>query len=340
MTNRRYLPSTPFAFAAAVLAIVIMAGCTQTQQTQPAPAVATPPPGEKVFITFEGPWAFAPDPKDANFVIAMAPKTTHHRDLFVKASYFQTLASGVYELSMPPRTAAPAGTFSPDILQAKIDPKDVQRVLDTKLERYAIRLPKPEAYTPAGRYTSRVGSVYPPDPGTVQAKPWATAVSLQYSVGSLSTFELKGTPDTGTFQPLTLQVDIPHIRFEIHPAHADDPSDKCYSHDRQTFHDLTKLLGLTLYVDYPDSPTNCHDKDPQKGTPAKAQLAWPSLLVPTTAFPVASSAEVQEADVVPTRWLNWLASGAIKSTARNLTAAFYFFALPDSDCKSPIVGGG
>lgn len=336
MRNRAYFPGKPFALAAAVFAIVFMSACPQP--TPPVPVVA---PSEKVFVSFEGPWGFATDPKDANFVIAMAPKLKEHRDLYVRASYNQTLPAGVYDLSMPPRTVVPQGTVSPDIVQTKIDPGDVQRVLGDKGERYAIRLPKPEAYVPSARYNSTVGSSPPPTSSNGTTKPWASAVSLQYSVGSFNTFQLAGTPDSGAFPPLPLQVDTPHISFIIVPAHDDDPGDPCHTHDRRTFHELTKLLGVTLYVDFPDSPASCRDKDPQKPTPSKAALEAERLLARmVSAIDIdIENADVEEAGVSSAGWLNRLERGAVKEVAQGIRAAFIFFGMPSADCKSPNVSG-
>lgn len=336
MTNRSCLPGPTFALATAVLVVTLMTGCTQTQQTQQTASLAPPPPSEKVFVTFEGPWGFAPDPKDASFVIAMAPKTKDHRDLYVRASNNQALASGVYDLSMPPRTAPPNGTIAPGLVQTKIDAKDVQRVLDdNKQERYAIRLPKPEAYTPASRFASLVGSAYPP----TMVDDHATAVSLQYSVGSLNTFQLAGNVDSGSFPPFVLKLDTPAINFVIAPAHDDDPADKCLTHARQAFHDLTKLLGVTLYVDFPNSPSNCHDKDPQKPPAAKAQLALPLLLERMATFAGTDAADVQEAGIAPGVWLNSAARRPLRFAAQRLMAAFAFFAQPSAGCKTPIIVG-
>ena len=65
--------------AAVFLAVLTMPACLQTnketKEVTPAAQTATPTIHE-VYVIFEGPWAFAPDPKDANSVIAMAPKTT------------------------------------------------------------------------------------------------------------------------------------------------------------------------------------------------------------------------------------------------------------------------
>lgn len=337
MTNRRYLPGPPFALAAAVLAIVLLVGCTETKTNPPGPP---PLPSQKVLVVFAGPWGFAPDPDDANFVIAMAPSTTAHHDLFVKASYYQPMKQGVYELSMPPRTVTPAGTIIPDIVQAKIDPDAVRRVVkDNQHHRYAVRLPKPEAYVPEDRFPSSVGPAPHPAANGIAAKPWATGVSLQYTVGSLSTFQVSGTPDSGNFPAFPLQLDTPLISFIITPLHEDDPSDLCYTHDRQAFHDLTTLLGVTLFVDFQGSPSNCGDKDEKKAPSTRAQLALPPMLARMAAFEGYPTG-IQEAGVIPASWLNSLTRAPIRILARSVVAAFYFFASPTGDCKSPIIVGG
>src|SRR5437660_4070892 len=135
---------------AGAIATLFLVACQQSQPPAPTPmsveskAAAT---AKDVFVTFEGPWAMVPDPKDANSVVLLAPKTKAHRDLYVTASNNSALAAGTYDLSLPARTGSAAGAFDESILRAKIDPKNVQRVLDDKSSsRYAIRLPKPDAY--------------------------------------------------------------------------------------------------------------------------------------------------------------------------------------------------
>src|SRR5438445_8131193 len=49
-------------------------------------ARATAQKTQTVFVNFEGPWAFARDPNDANSVFAFAPKTKTHHDLVVQSS--------------------------------------------------------------------------------------------------------------------------------------------------------------------------------------------------------------------------------------------------------------
>jgi hypothetical protein len=338
----RYFTSTILALASAVLATFSLVACNQSQPSASAPA---PAPAAKtvatkdLYVTFEGPWAVAPDPKDPNFILMLAPKTKHHRDLYVTASNHSTLASGVYDLSFPGHMEPGAETYDPDILRAKIDPQNAQHVLDRKEGiRYAVRLPRPEAYLPAHRHPSRAGSAYPPDAST--EKNYATAFALRYSVASLSGFSLSGTPDTGTFNPLLLQVDTPAIRFSVEPNEGDDD---CNTHSRQAFHDLVQLVGLTLYVDFPENPSSCHDKDPQLPHGSKrASLASSMELV--TALLTGNLADVQAADAttgyLPSGYVRFIAENNLaRRTAQRLGIAVYFFGLSGADCGAPGLGG-
>jgi len=332
MTKRRYLPAAPIAFATAFLLIMCLAGCAEKEK----PASA-PPPSEHVWVVFEGPWGYAPDPNDPNSIIAIAPATPDHHDLYVQASYSQQMKPGHYELAMPPRTVAPPGTIISDIFQTPIDPKVVNNVFnnvlsDPSLHRYAVRLPKPESYTPYTRYPSSIGSAPHPAANGIAARPWATGVALQYTVGSLSTFKVTGTPDTGIFPDFTLQLDAHQISFVITPLHDDDPTDLCYIHDRVAFHNLTTLLGVTLFVDFQGSPPTCPAVDVEKPSRPKAQTT-PAQFEPTE-IAAYRAVPVQEAGVVPASSLSALARSPLRSIGRGVIAAFYFFAHPTGDCKA------
>jgi hypothetical protein len=314
MKNPRHSRSSLAALATAVLATLFLVACTQSQ-TQTAPATpqskAAVTTTKDVYVVFDGPWAIVPDPKDANSVLALAPRTKSHRDLIVQSSE-KTLSSGIYNLSLPPRSGPAAGTIDPNILQAKIDPQNVQHVLDSKSERYVIRLPKPDAYVAHTHYRSRAGSAYPPDAST--EKDYVTVVSLRYTVTTLNGFSLAGSPNSGAFNPLSLQVETPIINFVINPAHDPDPSDKCNTHSRESFRDLTKLLNLTLFVDFPNDPSECHGKDPQNPRPSKAEI------VPN--FP------------------SFFARGSAGGLEQQLLTAIYFFGGNVGACKTPIIVGG
>lgn len=340
MKTRRYFTSMLVALASAVLATLFLIACNQSQTpTAPAAPESKAAATKDVYVVFEGPWAFAPDPKDANNVIALAPKTKIHHDLIVQSAD-KKLAPGIYDLSLPARSGPATGVVDANILQAKIDAQSVQRVLDNKLERYAIRLPKPEAYVSATHYRSRAGSAYPPDAST--EKDYVTSVSLRYSVATLTGFSLAGSPDTGAFNPLLLQVETPVLNFVIDPAHDPDPADKCHTHERESFRALTKLLNLTLFVDFPNDPGACHGKDPQNPHPIKAGIGRRSLLGRAAALLVKNLADVQDASMasIAPSLPSSLVRGAVRDLKHLLAAAIYFFGQSSADCKAPILVAG
>jgi hypothetical protein len=343
MNNSRHSVSL-VTLASAVLATLFLVACNQSQPPAAAPAAleskVAAATTKEVYVVFEGPWVIAPDPKDANSVLLLAPKTKSHRDLYVTASNHSTLLPGTYDLTFPGHVVPGAGTYDPTFLRAKIDPQNVQHVLDSKLVRYAIRLPQPDAFVPAHRHRSRASSTYPPDAST--EKEYATAASLRYTVTSLDGFSLSGTPDSGTFNPLPLQVDTPHIRFAIDPNEDDDV---CNTHSRQAFHDTMQLVGLTLYVDFAENPGNCHDKDPQVPRGGKAHTSLTSPIEHMTALLTGSLADVQAEDAtagaVPLRSLRFLANSGIgQGIAQRLGNVIYFFGAASGGCRAPIVGGG
>lgn len=290
--------------------IFVLVACQSSQTPNPAPAAAESKAAstENAFVEFRGPWAFVPDPKDASSVLAIAPKAKMHRDLYVQASNRSKLSPGVYELSLPAHSGAAAATADPGIAQAKIDAHSLQQALDAKSGRYVVRLPKPEEYVVAGRSRSRLGAAYPPDAST--EKDYAIAVSLRYNVSSMNGFSLAGNPDSGSFNPLPLQVETSAVRFIIAPAEEDNPRDKCDTHSRESFHQLTALLGLTLYVDFPDNPEECHKSDPQNAHAVKAEGS--------SRAPFGSMAAIDMGNMT-----------------EGMLAAVYFFDHPGGDCESP-----
>jgi hypothetical protein len=330
---------TPIALVSAFLATLFLIACQQSQQpATPAATQSAAASTEKVFVVFEGPWAIAPDPKDANRVLALAPKTKLHRELYVAASNESILAAGTYDLSVPTQGPATSAALDPSFAQTKIDAKSLQHALDDKSGRYVIRLPKPEAYVAAKRSRSRVSASYPPDASTEQN--YAAYVSFRYSVSSLNGFSLAGKPDTGAFNPLLLQVETPTIRFAIEPAVVDDPKDFCHTHSREAFRDTVKFLGLTLYVDFPGDSADCHKADPQlpRSPTAEAGRRWPLDRLATLFFegPAdAPPAGVSTREVLWTRPELLATIVAVDPAARYLPAAIYLFHGGGSACMAP-----
>jgi hypothetical protein len=342
MNSRSHFLGKPIAIVSIFLASIVLVACEQSQQANPAPAVA--PKGavatEKVFVVFEGPWAIVSDPKNANSILALAPKTKNHRDLNVAASNNANLAAGVYDLSVPGYNGAPAGgALDPSFAQAKIDPKNVQSALDNKSGRYAIRLPRPNSFVAAKRVRSRFGDVYPP----ASEQNYVTAVSLVYNASSLNGFSVSGTPDAGTFNPLLLQLDTPTIRFLIEPAMLDDPTDRCSIHSREAFRDTVKLLGVSLYVDFPDDSGSCHNTDPQKARVAKGGVDWTTSQERVIASQGGNRVNAQHTGLVNGIHADYqglfISRNFGEAAARNLMAAMYFFHVQGADCRAPIIFG-
>lgn len=216
---------------------------------------------QQVYLVFDGPWAFAPDPDDPAKIIALAPKAVHHHDLFVQ-SHSKVIPTGVYDLSFPPFSKSNVRpTIDPDILQASIGAQNVQHVLETRFARYAIRLPRPEAYIGELYSPSRVGTTYPPDGSTQREH--VSSLALRYTVSTLKGFSLDGTPDTGTFTPLVLRLGAPTIQFEIDAEQDSSVAGTCHIHEREAFHSLTKLINVTLFLDFQDDESTCRERDPQ-----------------------------------------------------------------------------
>jgi hypothetical protein len=340
MQTERYLNRSLVALAYPVLATLFLVACQQSQPPAAGAAESKAATTEKVFVVFEGPWAIVDDPKDPNIVLALAPKTKLHRDLYVAASNDSTLAAGTYDLSVPAHGAAFSGALDPSFAQAKIDPKSLQHALDDKAGRYVIRLPKPEAYVAAKRFRSRVGPKYAPEAMTEQA--YATQVSFRYTVGTLNGFLLAGTPDTGTFNPLLLQLETPTIRFAIEPAQMDDPRDKCSMHSREAFRDTAKFLGLTSFVDFPNDSADCQKTDPQRPHSTKAETGrgTPSDRIAATSVPMPAAfetAHVAGREVTLGRSEILATMVAADPVAHYLTAAVYLFHASMTDCKAPIL---
>lgn len=329
MRTPRHFTNTLVALVCAALATAFLIACQQSQQPAPEPKITT----SDVYVIFEGPWAIVPDPKDANSVLAIAPKTKSHRPLAVTPAN-TTLEAGIYDLAVPAHGAGHDVDADKGFLRVNVDPKNVQRVLDDKMERYAIRLPKPEAYRAETRYESRVGSTYPPDPSTQQN--YVTAVSLVYSVSSKAGFSLAGTKDVGgAFNPLLLPLDTPTVRFAIDPAEA-NPADDCSTHSRTAFRDLVRLLGVTLYVDFPGDMGDCHKKDPQLARTEKAEIIHGVRGVELTRenLPI-----FQEASVAGGFFAPRLGS-LVSRIEGQLATAIYFFHSDTGACRAPIVFGG
>jgi hypothetical protein len=327
--------------AGTILATLCFVACNQTQQptTKGTAAPADVTTAAKVYVQFEGPWAFVPDPQDPNgTVLAIAPKTADHHDLFVKASNDITLpTAGVYGLSLPAQSSAAAAT-DPAFVHFDIPASNVQTALAASGTRYAMRIPKPQSYIVVGRSQSRYGTSYPP---TTNQGDHATAVALAYVVPSISGISVNGTADSGTFNPFVLQVDIPFIRVVIEPSQLDDPADACDTHSRAAFNELTTLLGIGLYVDFPGYTAQCQGSDMQQKSRLKKKSAIPTTLIDRIA--ALSDSDSNTGPLQPqlggaaTLMLNL--SDESSRARFNMLSYLLFFGRSGADCKAPVIIG-
>lgn len=157
-----------FRYATLVAAGCVVISLAAWMTTQSARTAAH----QKVLITFEGPWAFATDPEDAKSIFAFAPKTAAHGDLVVMTERVsKTIPAGIYEVQLHAVPVSRSSTaVDPSILQARIDRQGVQHALQERL-RYAIRLPRPEAYVADSTGPMRAGTNYPPGPSLRKSTP-------------------------------------------------------------------------------------------------------------------------------------------------------------------------
>jgi hypothetical protein len=341
-----------FRIARVVLANAVIAVATLSllgcQQSQSPTATSAPPESKQtsteIFVTFEGPWAIVADPKNAVNVIAIAPKTKNHTPLAVVPANIH-LDAGIYDLAIPASGGVSTVTVDKGIFQAHVDAEAVQHALDDK-GRYAVRLPKPAAYVVETRSASRVGNTYPPGASTEQG--YASAVALRYNVAGTAGFQLAGTPEMGAaIKPLLLELNTRVVRFTIDPIQAPLSDEPCHNRAREAFHDLTRLIGLVLYVDFPDSPAECRKKDPQSARAEKAQsllgLPTPSTDVSSVADPSAMKrinmrqASIQQASVSGDGFA--VVNFALRKAIRGVGAAFYFFHSEGGACLAPIILG-
>jgi hypothetical protein len=219
--------------------------------TRHSPSASVLPGGRQASLEFEGPWALVPDPDNPGFIVALAPKTEHHKPLTVSATTLNSgspvvLESGIYELVLDGSPATGEPRLDRSFLRIKIDPNNVRAALfNSPGQRYAIRLPAPADYVAAGRFLARVGD---------QEENYILSVALRYNV-SRPLLVLTGKPDaTSSLNPIVMETQA--VRFEIEPIPMAD--DHCEIHARTAFRDLAKLLGMpALRVEYPGLPADC-----------------------------------------------------------------------------------
>ena len=235
-----------------LVGIVIVAAGVFVVRLRPFKPAAT----TQVLIEFDGPWGLVPDPQNAGGILAIAPKNAHHRMLTVTGATSETLDAGIYTLDLPVRVIQDPPNLDPTFFRVRVDPKNVQHALDAKLERYAIRLPRPASYVGTSRGLIAIG--------TAPKRQYVMTVALRYNVAESSAVSLTGSPDTGNAAK-TLRMEARDVRFSITPIpDPNDPEDRCELHTREAFGALAKLLRLEETM---ASPPGCRGNEHEMKMP-------------------------------------------------------------------------
>ena len=214
------------------------------------------PATTQVLVEFDGPWGLVPDPQNAGGILAIAPKNVHHRPLTVSGSASATLEAGVYTLDIPAQGTLDSPNLDPTFFRVRVDPKNVQHALDAKMERYAIRLPRPASYVGTSRGLIAIGSA--------PKQQYVMTVALRYNVAPSATVSLAGGADTSNAAK-ALRLEARDVRFSITPIpDPNDPDDRCELHTREAFGALARLLGLDETM---AAPPGCQGNDQEMKMP-------------------------------------------------------------------------
>lgn len=247
-----------------ILGVLFSASCTSSSTVPRSTKSGTTSQatGFTVYVVFDGPWAFVPDPAGSDKVIAIAPKAKSHSDAYIKAVRGLMLTTGIYELHMPTGVSPienPGIAVTP---KYSLPAQAITDALNNKMNRFAIYLPKPDGYRIAEESPSKVDEHFPLV-ATVPEVQYASSIALQYTTASLADFQLTGSSDLSTFDPFDIKIGAPKvIQVAMEPTEP-DPDPACNVLSKQAFYDLTQLLGLTLFIDFENYQPECQQDDPQ-----------------------------------------------------------------------------
>lgn len=251
-----------------LLLFILWANGCQLANPQTSSSVGAP--ATPFFVVLDGPWVLAADPSDATKLVAISPQVVSHAEPYVEdAGGAHRLPTGVYEISISnKKSASPAPTANSPVLYPvnAISANTISVILASKGTRYAIKLPLPDAYGSSQKRDSRIGVKWPVEnTSTYKEDRYTTAISLRYDQADLTKLALAGTPDdlANAFQPGAISVQTPATLRVVVEAHYEDTGDPCSMQSKQAFVAVNSLFNLGLYVDFPQYPKPCQDRDPQ-----------------------------------------------------------------------------
>lgn len=236
--------------------------------------VACPPPqplpqkNQDVWVSVEGPWAFADD-TDKSKMVLIAPSNTGHSGPFVQHALGEQDLATPSEITILNKVDGPktcSGEDCANTYDAEVKRGTIDRITHPdKNPPYVVRLPRPDDYWGGVAANSRIGTSWTEDPSerdkSWDQRPYTTKIWLHYTVSKLEGFKIGDAQYS--FQG-------PHhneLVVEMTPIGKGDK--KCDMPSRAAFKALVGLFGLELYADFQDESTSgsyspdCWKCDPQ-----------------------------------------------------------------------------
>jgi hypothetical protein len=245
-------------------------GCSSTPEKPAASPTLTPTAQFTVYVNFNGPWAFMPDPADATQIIAVAPYIKDHQNAYVAALTDAPLPAGVFKLTGLPPSSTPMNLNSQLIVvQDTISATALKKIEgNSNKARYFIRLPMPAEISAYRTGHEAVGNSYPVLNAHSNEKGYATHMTLRYNSDDVSQLKVTGTKDDLTTVNVPLQLGLAQtIDIGVGPTY-DLQEDDCHNHAKGAFKALADLFQVKQIIDYPDYDlTKCGGSDPQNPHP-------------------------------------------------------------------------
>jgi len=236
-----------------VLLILLLAACrggqSSPQKEVEAQAVAK---NQEVWVSVEGPWAYAED-SDKSKIVLIAPRVADHTAPFAQHAYGEAhlaekMPSEIEILNRVDGIKSCSGTDCalPYDAAVKVGTVDRLKHLGTT-GSYIVRLPRPDDYWNGVSFESRVGTPWTEVPA--ERDKWdrhfyTIKMLLHYTVTKLDGFKIDHS--LYGFQG------VRHNEIAI----AMTPNgrvDCCDRPSRKAFKDLVDMLGLEVYADFPSN---------------------------------------------------------------------------------------
>ena len=216
-------------------------------------------------INFTGPWSFAKDTANKR-IVAIAPDIQGHSPLYLRATGSVFLTAGVYDLVLK-GGAGGAGASSANLnfVPAQISLNDLAKLEgDYNGAAYIINLPDTvdihAVYNDPLAYSGRF-----PVPKPAVSKNFVTKVVFRYLVDE-NEIELDNKDISAISHSQSLDSD-----GAIDVGIDDDPDQSnCDYVAKATYAEMTKLLKIVQYIDFPPYDETCQPNDPQHPASDKA----------------------------------------------------------------------